>query len=587
MSYISQGLHLGAGGELTADEIEAVQILGALGSPLQFLRTNAAGTAIEWAAVNSAVWGNITGTLSDQTDLQSALDAKLSVSAAASTYVPYTGATGNVHLGVNELTAGVLQSTGEYRVSGGNLYAFYEVGITFADPFFGLLSNEHAKIIFTDYVNYNWTFDFSGLDNDRTITWPNKSGTVAYLDDAISDHGALTGLSDDDHTIYALLLGRSGGQTLIGGTASGNSLTLQSSSHATKGKIIFGTSAYDEVNNWLGLGTAVPTHALTIPSTGIGIAIYNTVDQVTNYERASLTFSSSTFRFFTEAGGGGSTRNFELGASNGFLRVNTGGGANKFLFDRNIATTGNPIMGMQYNMSASSGIQGALSVTPTLNQSSTAGYVVFLGNVTETSTGSGAKYLLQGQISSVDQVLIGIRGNTVFNEAGNDADFRIEGDTDANCFFVDASTDRIGIGGATPGSKLDVLGSFQCDSITNDTGLAAGTYTPTRSAEANTDSNVTMSEAQYLRVGNTVTVSGRFTADPTTTLTTTSFEITLPVASNIGAVEDLAGVAFCGSIAAQGAEIIGVVANDTAKVQWIASDVTSQVWSYTFTYQVI
>jgi len=37
----------------------------------------------------SSVWGEITGTLSDQTDLQSALNAK----------VPYTGATGNVNLG--------------------------------------------------------------------------------------------------------------------------------------------------------------------------------------------------------------------------------------------------------------------------------------------------------------------------------------------------------------------------------------------------------------------------------------------------------------------------------------------------------
>lgn len=119
------------------------------------------------------------------------------------------------------------------------------------------------------------------------------------------------------------------------------------------------------------------------------------------------------------------------------------------------------------------------------------------------------------------------------------------------------------------------------------TALAAGTYTPTRSAESNLDSNVTPSEAQYLRLGATVTVSGRFTADPTTTLTATSFELTLPIASNIGAVEDCAGVAFCGAIASQGAEITGSVANNTAVISWIASDVTSQAWSYTFTYQVI
>lgn len=112
-------------------------------------------------------------------------------------------------------------------------------------------------------------------------------------------------------------------------------------------------------------------------------------------------------------------------------------------------------------------------------------------------------------------------------------------------------------------------------------------YTPTRSAEANLDANVTMSEAQWMRVRNTVTVSGRFTADPTTTLTATSFEMTLPIASNIGAVEDVAGVAACGSIASMSAAITGSVANNTAVVSWIATDVTSQTWSFTFTYQVI
>lgn len=125
------------------------------------------------------------------------------------------------------------------------------------------------------------------------------------------------------------------------------------------------------------------------------------------------------------------------------------------------------------------------------------------------------------------------------------------------------------------------------DSTFTSTNLVSGTYTPTRSAEANLDSNVTMTQAQYLRVGNTVTVSGAFTADPTLTTTATSFEITLPVASNIGATDDAAGVAFSGAIAGQGAEIIGVVANDTAKIQWNAVDVTSQSWSYTFTYQII
>lgn len=54
----------------------------------------------------------------------------------------------------------------------------------------------------------------------------------------VTDHGALTGLADDDHTQYALLAGRSTGQTLQGGTGAGETLTLESTSHATKGSLI-------------------------------------------------------------------------------------------------------------------------------------------------------------------------------------------------------------------------------------------------------------------------------------------------------------------------------------------------------------
>jgi hypothetical protein len=131
---------------------------------------------------------------------------------------------------------------------------------------------------------------------------------------------------------------------------------------------------------------------------------------------------------------------------------------------------------------------------------------------------------------------------------------------------------------------------LQCGALTINaqTGTVAGTtYTPVRSAEANLDANATMFEAQYIRTGNTVTVSGRFTADPTLAATATSFEMTLPIASNIGAVEDLAGVAFCGAIAGQGAQISGSVANNTAVVSWVSGDITSQSWSFLFTYQVI
>jgi len=52
--------------------------------------------------------------------------------------------------------------------------------------------------------------------------------------------------------------------------------------------------------------------------------------------------------------------------------------------------------------------------------------------------------------------MLDVRGSAIFNEAGADVDFRIEGDTEANLFLVDASTDRIGIGTATPNALLDI-----------------------------------------------------------------------------------------------------------------------------------
>jgi hypothetical protein len=61
--------------------------------------------------------------------------------------------------------------------------------------------------------------------------------TIAANASAI-DHNSLSNLATGDpHTLYALLSGRSGGSTIHGGTAASNSLTLRSTSNATKGNI--------------------------------------------------------------------------------------------------------------------------------------------------------------------------------------------------------------------------------------------------------------------------------------------------------------------------------------------------------------
>ena len=49
-------------------------------------------------------------------------------------------------------------------------------------------------------------------------------------------------------------------------------------------------------------------------------------------------------------------------------------------------------------------------------------------------------------------------GDIVVNESGNANDFRVEGDTQTHLLFTDGSADRVGINNATPSVQLDVVG---------------------------------------------------------------------------------------------------------------------------------
>jgi hypothetical protein len=74
--------------------------------------------------------------------------------------------------------------------------------------------------------------------------------------------------------------------------------------------------------------------------------------------------------------------------------------------------------------------------------------------------------------NGVERVEFG-NSETVFNDGGANVDFRVEGDTDANLLFVDASADKVGIGTSSPtgdGTALHINGSsFAYLHLTNNT----------------------------------------------------------------------------------------------------------------------
>lgn len=105
-----------------------------------------------------------------------------------------------------------------------------------------------------------------------------------------------------------------------------------------------------------------------------------------------------------------------------------------------------------------------------------------------------------GAISGTDGVF---DGSLTVNDSGADKDVRIEGDTDANLLFTDASTDRVGFGTATPTTKVDVVGVLTTDGAdldgtvtVNDAGAAVNFR-----VESDTDANNIFSDGTNNRVG--------------------------------------------------------------------------------------
>jgi hypothetical protein len=93
------------------------------------------------------------------------------------------------------------------------------------------------------------------LAGDPEISTGSSTGAGGFTYTSLTgnaiDHGSVSGLLDDDHTQYALLAGRSGGQTLIGSTLTSQGISITANSADTTGKV-----------------TVTGTDASTTPSTG-------------------------------------------------------------------------------------------------------------------------------------------------------------------------------------------------------------------------------------------------------------------------------------------------------------------------------
>ena len=153
--------------------------------------------------------------------------------------------------------------------------------------------------------------------NGDTLFYDSTSGTwLASHPDSEITHSELTGLTtgDSGHTQFALLAGRPGGQSLIGGTASSELLTLESTSNATKGTVQtkdsflpFTTATFSGSWSGLDLGSSAKSYRdVYTKGQFFGLRVENytlaTIPASSAQNPGRLTYATDTAKLYVDTG---------------------------------------------------------------------------------------------------------------------------------------------------------------------------------------------------------------------------------------------------------------------------------------------
>lgn len=170
----------------------------------------------------------------------------------------------------------------------------------------------------------------------------------------------------------------------------------------TTGKLVQNSTGILDDSGNLGLNGLTPTHSLTIPATGTGIAHYNVAAQ----DRLIGSWSGNVYTLKTEANGG-TVRPLVVGS--GSVGVTYSGNQGMLTTASGIGGgSGASGVGHSYtnggaSFTASSSTQVGMQWSATVNQTSTASFDALLLNATGFTAGSGGGKFIRCQVSGSDR----------------------------------------------------------------------------------------------------------------------------------------------------------------------------------------
>jgi len=452
------------------------------------LATNAAGQ-LSWANVNTLGTGFLTQTLSDARyvnvagdTMTGALKVQANLSGSTLTVDQTADIFGN--LAVSGTT--ILDGSVGIGVTG-TPETKLEVAGTMSGQSLQVTGTGTTPLIFTRLVYGTVGIGTSTPDNLLTLNKPsgnvliqfNSNGTnYDYIGTSSAVDNPIMGMAPGDLGFRTQekkmsFSNNSGNSTQVMIDTAGNVGIAQTS--PTVKLQVTGSGSFTGANARVGIGTTTADTSLEVIGTASGRLVH-AQDRLTTSGSLSVTGAASlqsTIRI------NGVTYTFPYGdgaASGRVLATNAAGqlswaNASSLVTGSLTQTSADA----RYVNVAGDTMTGALKVRANLSGSTltvdqtadifgnlaVSGTTILDGNVGIGVTGTPeTKLEVIGAISGASlsiagsNVTIGTDGAAIFNEQGRDVDFRIEGDTDANLFSVDASTDRIGIGTADPAQKL-------------------------------------------------------------------------------------------------------------------------------------